>query len=192
MVGTPEEHPEAYGGRADFGSRIVASVIDVLLSVGVPFFVFGLAGPFLPGILGDIWVYAIPVSVVAYSVVTGMRGQSPGLKAGNLSLIVARTGRPPAFIRSCLLGIERLIGAAAFVGTVITLFSDAGPSSTHSRDVAISTIAVVLLAITVLGRLWMLVDRAHATLFDRMLGLAIVRIAPVAGAVPPIADELPR
>jgi uncharacterized RDD family membrane protein YckC len=188
MVDIPIKHLDADVLRADFGSRLVASVIDVLLCVVVPFFVFGLAGPFLPGVLGDVWILAVPVSVVVYSVVTGMRGRSPGLKAGNMSLVVARTDRPPGVVRSGLLGIERLIGAAAGVGTVVVVFSDAGPPSTHDRDVAISTMFMVLLAITVLGRLWMLVDRQHATLFDRLLGLAVIRNAPVAGPAPPITN----
>jgi uncharacterized RDD family membrane protein YckC len=175
MATSPNQNLDANAERADFGSRFVGSIIDLLLSVVVPFFVLGLIGPFLPGILGAVWVPGVAISVVIYSAITGMRGYSPGLKAGNLALIDARTGRPPGVVRSLLLGIERLIGAAAGAGTVMTAFSDPGPSSTRNLDVAIGRTCLVLLAISVLGRLWMLFDRDHATLFDRLLGLAVVR-----------------
>ncbi len=170
--GAPEQ-------RAHFGLRFVASVIDIALSFAVPCYAFSYIARFLPDSWGNIWIFAGAASVVAYSVVTVKRGHSPGLNAEHLAIVVARTGRPPDLVRSLLLGIERLIGAVAGLGTVIALLSGSAPSSARLLDVAMSRTCMVLFTISVLGRLWMLVDRSHATLFDRMLGLAVIRNAPV-------------
>jgi hypothetical protein len=90
---------------------------------------------------------------------------------------IRHAGRPSinAGATACGLGrgIIALIGIVSVFVLMVFGFSDPPMGGYTAQELMILVTALAIFAVSILGRLWMLIDHAHRTLFDRLLGLVV-------------------
>jgi uncharacterized RDD family membrane protein YckC len=164
---------------AGFGQRIGATLIDWIICVVGPFMALGflavMLSPLIPDWLLILWIPALAMIIVGYVAAFTYLGATIGMRLAGVRVMSEATGHAPGLGRSLLRGVLALSGVGAAIVLMMYGFSDPPATGYAQTDVAILAIAMLLLAAHVLGRLWMLVDRSHRTIFDRLLGLIVIR-----------------
>jgi hypothetical protein len=165
---------QASSRRVDlFWRRLGASMIDLFLCFFIPFWIFATPPDFIPHQLHGYWIALVPASVFGYVTLFTVLGVMPGMLVTGVRIRRRSTGRRPNIVQGIGRGTIALLGAASSVMLMIFGFSDPPMDGYSSLDTGILVVTLALFAISILGRLWMLIDYGHRTLFDRLLGLVV-------------------
>jgi uncharacterized RDD family membrane protein YckC len=166
------------GRSATFGARLGAGAIDWLicgaLSYLVTILVALISGGDRDSTVGVV-AFAILVSapIVAYFAFFWARGgATPGMRAVGLRT-VDEQGRPLGVARALLRAVAALASAASVLVILVTAFSDEPDGGYSAGAVVVLVAALAFAALSLLGHLWLLVDRRQ-TWHDRVFGLAVV------------------
>ncbi|MBW3592637.1 MAG: RDD family protein [Actinobacteria bacterium] len=112
--------------------------------------------------------------LVAYFALLWRSGSTLGMRAVDIELLAAGTGRTPSLWRT----VPRAVLAVAFAtaGYVLyfAIFSEAPLGGYSSTDLLVIYASVALFVPCILGKLWMLVDPARRTVWDRAFGFLYV------------------
>lgn len=116
---------------------------------------------------------AVALSVLAgyFTAMLGC-GRTMGMRALDIHVVAAGSGREPSLWRSLARSLLALVFAVAAINAYGYLFSFTSDFTPFERLVA--AVAVPVAAVAVAGQLWMLVDRSGRTVWDRLTGLGVV------------------
>jgi hypothetical protein len=157
-----------------FWRRLVASVIDLTLCVYLPLMFFGMPPRFVPDHLLAYWIQSMVAIVLGYVTLFSALGATPGMLITGVRIRRVSSGRRPGIARGLGRGIIALIGIASLFALMVFGLSDPPMGGYTAPELTILFIALAIFAVSILGRLWMLIDHTHRTLFDRLLGLSVV------------------
>ena len=156
-----------------FWIRAVARMIDGMLCLFVPTTVAGMVASltsfalFYPLMFGMLLVYFAGGTIL---------GGTLGERAVSLRVIDTGGERPPRIGQA----IVRSIGSTALIvsgiGIVMFGFSDQPDAGYSATDLWIFGALAGLFVLSVLARIWLLVDRDRRTLTDRLAGVTVVRM----------------
>jgi hypothetical protein len=167
-------HTETVGRLGLFVRRAVASAIDAFLCVVAPFMLIGSVAVVVPEGLLILWPLLLIITILTYIAGLSARGATLGMFVTQLRLERAGSQGRPGILRGLLRGVIVLLGAASAIMLLMFGFSDPPPGGYDAASLIVLALALAVFVTSILGRLWMLVDRQQRTLFDRMLGLAVV------------------
>jgi hypothetical protein len=153
---------------------VIASIVaGVFEAVGAVSFTAGdLRG--IPGsALITVSQVIVAAPVVAYFAYYWTTGATLGMRALDFELTREETGRPPGWRRTVPRGALAFVLALAVDNVYLVLAGEPlGEYSTAER-IAI-TVSVVLVALLLVAKAWMLVDGRGRSLLDRLFGLVYV------------------
>jgi uncharacterized RDD family membrane protein YckC len=156
----------APGTSARFGPRLLASLIDWCICLLIPFILAGL-------FVSVLWLVIVPLSVVAYFAFFLSGGRTPGMRAASLREVDRRTGRAPSVGKALARSLVALLQAVAFFALFNLAFSDTPSGGYSAADFAVLAASVLVASSSLVGHLWMFLDRERRTLLDRFFGLAV-------------------
>lgn len=132
----------------------------------------------IASVVNRYWLVLPAAGSLIYFTLLYHRGATLGMRVAGVRLVEATTGGQPGILRSLARAGFALAAAVSLIGAVNYGFSDAPARGYSAAEQMVLDLLLVVLAISVLGRLWMLVDRHGRTLFDRLLGIAVLRNIP--------------
>ena len=116
----------------------------------------------------------IVVPIVAYFALFWQTGSTLGMRALDIELLCARTGKQPGLVRAAARALFALAhGGATYIVFFVTV-SDPPAGGYSSTDRAITVVAFAVYVVGGLGKLWMFVDSRRQTAWDRLFGLLYV------------------
>ena len=134
------------------------------------------------GVLDHVATALALAPVVAYFAWFLASGSTRGMRAVDIQVLVADTGRPPGLGRA--LGrafLALLLGAATYVLYFVVFSQDEPAGGYSATDRIVIGASVGLCSLGALAKLWYLVDPRRQTLVDRAFGLVVVEdVAPTA------------
>jgi uncharacterized RDD family membrane protein YckC len=168
---------------APLSRRIVAGLVDwtivtvSYLIVEIPLGVFQATGAEVGGIVE--LVLLVLTQVAALAVVAGYfafflaTGHTLGMRAVDIHVVGAQTGRSPSLTRAAARGVLAVVFfLAAFTAYTFVLGNYDTPLSTFHQVSRASSIAVTCIALV--GHLWQLRDPSGRSVWDRLAGLVVI------------------
>jgi uncharacterized RDD family membrane protein YckC len=182
----PEYRPpdESYRATAaPLSRRVVAGIVDwtmvtvCYLIVEIPLGVFQATADEVGGIVFIVvfvLTQAAGLAVVAgYFAFFFATGHTLGMRAVDLHIVAAQSGRSPTLTRATARGVLAVVFfLATFTAYTFVLGQYDTPLSTFHQVSRTSSIAVTCIAL--FGHLWQLGDRSGRSLWDRLTGLAVI------------------
>lgn len=163
--------------------RIVAGLVDWMivtvffLIAQIPLGVFQATGDEIGGIVS--WSVFLLTQAAGLAIIAGYfafflsTGHTLGMRAADIHVVGAGTGRSPALARAAGRGLSAVIFfLASFTAYTFVLGNYDTPLSTFHQVSRAVSIAVASLAF--FGHLWQLRDPAGRGLWDRLFGLAVI------------------
>jgi hypothetical protein len=187
-LGRPGVYVTPDGGHAGtyavFWRRVAGGAVDWTLA-----FVLFLLGSIVGGVVQAVpsealvWVgnavgLLPPLAYFAYYLHTGA---TLGMRAADIHVVVAASGRPPGWVRSTLRAAVALALATASYVVYARNFAEQEPLEGYSyaEELTIS-VSTGLVAAAVVAKLWAVVDRRRQTLIDKPFDLVVVEnVAPL-------------
>lgn len=182
----PEYHPPDGSYRATaapFSRRLVGGIVDWTivtvwyLIVNIPLGVLQATADQVGGIV--FWVAVVLTQAAALATVAGYfafffgTGHTLGMRAADIHIVDARSGQSPALARSAARGVLSVVFfVASFTAYTYVLGHYDTPLTTFyeiARAVSITVACVALF-----GHVWQFRDRDGRSLWDRLLGLAVI------------------
>jgi uncharacterized RDD family membrane protein YckC len=166
---------------AGTGRRFLALFLDVLtLFLTMPLWMALLAFGPLAGAVGGAYSGAVGVVAVwlVYFTATWGSGHSIGMFALGIRLERAEGGGPPGVVRGF---VRAILGGTPVIALFLLLvagFSDAPEEGYSAADRALLLGSGLVFAIGLLAHLWMIVDRHHQSLIDRVAGVVVLSNRP--------------
>jgi len=168
---------------APFGRRFVASLLDwalvtvCYLLANIPLGVLQATANEVGGI---VYVSVVALTIAAaLAVVAGYfafylsTGHTLGMRAADIHVVDAHTGRTPSLARAAARGILSVVFfIASFTAYTYVLGHYDTPLSTFYVVTRAASIAIASIAF--FGQLWQLRDRDGRSLWDRLAGLAVI------------------
>ena len=165
--------------------RALAGVVDwticavVYLIVSIPAGIVQIVGGWAivegGGTLGRVLVVlsqlVIACAVVAYLAIGLRSGQTLGMRAVEVHTRVAATGSIPGPGRAVARAAVGVVFALAFVNAYFGLRGEAPVEGLSDVEETVLSIALVVAAVALAGKLWAFADPARRTLWDRLFGL---------------------
>jgi uncharacterized RDD family membrane protein YckC len=163
--------------------RGVASAVDwvlvflCFLIAGYPLGMIQTVGDAIGGITADIVFLLTQIIgagvVVAYFAYFFATGHTLGMRALDIHVFSARTGRDPHLVRA---SVRAVLSFAFFLAAVDAYGLSRGAYAEDLTDEQglWRTVALTVTAVAVAGQLWKIVDPAGKTLWDRLTGLVVV------------------
>jgi uncharacterized RDD family membrane protein YckC len=163
---------------ASFERRLAAGSLDWLICWTL-YIVIGLGAAAITGSDGDttlglaVFIGLTSAPVVAYFAYFWARsGATPGMRAVGIR-IETEAGSQPTSRRALIRALAALASAASVFVILYTAFSDRPEGGYSAATLAVFVVALVLAALSLLGHLWLLVDRRQ-TWHDRVFRLVVV------------------
>jgi uncharacterized RDD family membrane protein YckC len=164
---------------ADFGPRLGAGTLDWVIC-GSLSFVAALVVGVISGDGADSTFGVVALAVLASApIVTyfayfwARGGATPGMRAVGIR-VAGEGGRPVGVARALLRAVVALADAASVFVILVTGFSDRPDGGYSAGAVAVFVVAVGFAAVSLLGHLWLLVDKRQ-TWHDKIFELAVTR-----------------
>jgi uncharacterized RDD family membrane protein YckC len=163
--------------------RGVASGVDWTLAffsfliVGYPLGMIQTLGDAIGGITSDLIFLITQIAgagvIVGYFAYFFYTGHTLGMRALDIHVFSARTGRDPHPVRATIRG---LLAFAFFIAAIDAYGLSRGGYAEEltSKQALWRTIALSVTGAALAGQLWKLVDPAGKTLWDRLTGLVVV------------------
>jgi uncharacterized RDD family membrane protein YckC len=182
----PEFHPQdgAYrASAAPISRRIVAGILDWMivtvwyLIVNIPLGVLQATADEQGGLVNA--VVFILTQLAALAVVAGYfafffaTGHTLGMRAADIHIVDAKSGRNPSLARSAARGVLSVVFfIASFTAYTYVLGHYDTPLSTFHEVVRV--VSITIASIDFFGHVWQLRDPGGRSLWDRLLGLAVI------------------
>lgn len=177
-------HRRAAAGAIDWALCYVAYLL-----VSIPAGMVQAVARLIGGVAGNVLVagaIAVPLAVVpAYFAWLWTSGQTFGMRALELHLVVARSGEAPSLWRTVpRSAVALVLGVAVYLVlfAAITERPVDDPYSSGERTLIAAALAVA--AAGALAKLWSLVDRRRQSLLDRVFGVLVLDELQAAGVAP--------
>jgi uncharacterized RDD family membrane protein YckC len=163
--------------------RGVASAVDWVLVffsfliAGYPLGMIQTLGDAFGGTAADVIFFLTQIVgvgvVVAYFAYFFATGHTLGMRALDIHVFAAQTGREPHPFRASLRG---LLALGFFLAAIDAYGLSRGgyAEDLTSRQALWRNVALTVTAVAVAGHLWKIVDPAGKTLWDRLLGLVVI------------------
>jgi uncharacterized RDD family membrane protein YckC len=163
---------------ASFGRRLAAGALDWTICLAL-YTVVGLVTAAIAGADGDttlglaIFIGFVSAPVVAYFAYFWTRsGATPGMRAVGIR-VENETGTQPSPRRALLRALAALVSGASVFVILYTALSDRPEGGYSAATLTVFVVALVLAALSLVGHLWLLVDRRQ-TWQDRLFRLVVV------------------
>ena len=182
----PEYRPPDGSYRATaapLSRRLVGGLVDwtivtvVFLIAQIPLGVIQATGDEIGGI--TFWAVFFLTQAAGLAVVAGYfafffsTGHTLGMRAADIHVVAASTGRSPALARAAGRGVLAVVFfLASFTAYTFVLGNYDTPLSTFHQVSRAVSIAIASLAF--FGHMWQLRDRAGRGIWDRLCGLAVI------------------
>jgi uncharacterized RDD family membrane protein YckC len=182
----PEYRPPDGSYRATaapLSRRLVGGLVDwtivtvVFLIAQIPLGVIQATGDEIGGI--TFWSLFFLTQAAGLAIVAGYftfffsTGHTLGMRAADIHVVAARTGRSPALARAAGRGVLAVVFfLASFTAYTFVLGNYDTPLSTFHQVSRAVSIAIASLAF--FGHIWQLRDRAGRGIWDRLCGLAVI------------------
>jgi uncharacterized RDD family membrane protein YckC len=182
----PEYRPAdgAYrASAAPLSRRIVAGIVDwtivivAYLIVEIPLGVLQATGAEVGGIVNA--VVFVVTQAAGLAVVAGYfaffiaTGHTLGMRAVDIHVVGAQTGRTPTLARAAARGVLAVVFfLATFTAYTFVLGNYDTPLSTFHQVTRVASIVVTCIALS--GHLWQLLDPSGRSVWDRVAGLAVI------------------
>jgi uncharacterized RDD family membrane protein YckC len=163
--------------------RGVASAVDwvlvfvAFLIAGFPLGMIQTLGDAFGGIAADVIFVLTQIAgagvVVAYFAYFLASGHTLGMRAADIHVFSARSGRDPHPFRALMRALLSLVFFLAVIDAY-GLSRGSYADDLTSKQALWRTVALAITAIVLAGQLWKLVDPAGRTLWDRLTGLVVV------------------
>lgn len=112
--------------------------------------------------------------LVAYFALLWRSGSTLGMRAADIELLTAGTGRTPSLWRTVPRAVLAVAFAAAGYVLYFAIFSEPPLGGYSSTDVLAIYASVALFVPCILGKLWMVADPARRTAWDHVFGFLYV------------------
>jgi uncharacterized RDD family membrane protein YckC len=160
--------------QADFWDRVLARVIDGALCLFVPAPVAGVVA----SVTSDVVFYPVVLGIpLAYFAAGAMDGGTVGERGMSLRVLDAHSSNPPSLPRAIVHAICSTLLIVTGLVLVMYGFSDAPLGGYDASAERVIGAVAALLAISILARLWMLLDRDHRALTDHLAGVVVMHVA---------------
>lgn len=161
----------------------MASAVDwvlvfvAFLIAGFPLGMIQTLGDAFGGIAADVIFVLTQIAgagvVVAYFAYFLASGHTLGMRAADIHVFSARSGRDPHPFRAFMRALLSLVFFLAVIDAY-GLSRGSYADDLTSKQALWRTVALAITAIVLAGQLWKLVDPAGRTLWDRLTGLVVV------------------
>jgi uncharacterized RDD family membrane protein YckC len=128
----------------------------------------------LRGAIGVLTQLVVAAAAIAYLTLGLRSGQTLGMRAVDVHVRVAATGRPPGLGRSLCRAVLALVFALAILDADVALRGRPPLGGFSELEQTVLDVAVAVAIVAVLGKLWALVDPARQSVWDRLFGLVFL------------------